>query len=251
MDRSTAQIIEAFHLSFLAVLRTRLEEDRYVLKGGANLRYFFGSVRYSEDIDLDVRGVADDRFAERIDKVFAAQTLTTILRARGLRVRLGDGETGRTKQTATTRRWRVLLDAPEEREPVRTKVEFSARNGEKRIALDTVPDHVVQQHGMSPPAVQHYELEPATEQKAAALAGRPQTQARDVFDLDLLLRKQPLTAGAVGARVRTQAAEAAIELPYSAFQDQVIPFLDPDVAALYDGRAWQTMQHFVAGELLR
>jgi predicted nucleotidyltransferase component of viral defense system len=51
---SPVQTIEFFHIAFLAVLGTRLDSARYVLKGGANLRYFFGSQRYSEDIDLDL-----------------------------------------------------------------------------------------------------------------------------------------------------------------------------------------------------
>jgi hypothetical protein len=45
-----AQVVELFHLAFLQVLQARLDQARYVLKGGANLRYFFDSVRYSEDI---------------------------------------------------------------------------------------------------------------------------------------------------------------------------------------------------------
>ncbi len=46
--------IECFHLAFLATLRASVQPQRYVLKGGANLRYFYASNRYSEDIDLDI-----------------------------------------------------------------------------------------------------------------------------------------------------------------------------------------------------
>lgn len=53
-DLTRAQRIELFHLAFLEMLSKRLDLSRYVLKGGANLRYFFGSVRYSEDIDIDL-----------------------------------------------------------------------------------------------------------------------------------------------------------------------------------------------------
>ena len=52
---SNAQIIELFHVAFLDVLSSRLDPARYVLKGGTNLRYFFESLRYSEDIDLDMK----------------------------------------------------------------------------------------------------------------------------------------------------------------------------------------------------
>jgi hypothetical protein len=53
MERlSDAQIIELFHVAFLDVLSKRVDLSRYVLRGGANLRYFFGSLRYSEGFDL-------------------------------------------------------------------------------------------------------------------------------------------------------------------------------------------------------
>jgi len=56
-----AQVVEVFHIAFLDVLSSRLDPARYVLKGDANLRYFSESVRYSEDIDLDIAGVEPPR----------------------------------------------------------------------------------------------------------------------------------------------------------------------------------------------
>lgn len=44
---------EAFHVLLLGELSNRLSEGTFVLKGGVNLRLYFGSPRYSEDIDLD------------------------------------------------------------------------------------------------------------------------------------------------------------------------------------------------------
>ena len=52
MATSRAQVIEAFHLVFLEVLRQKLDPTRYVLKGGANLRYFFDSVHHAEILSL-------------------------------------------------------------------------------------------------------------------------------------------------------------------------------------------------------
>jgi hypothetical protein len=114
------QVIELFHLAFLQVLQARLDQSRYVLKGGANLRYFFDSVRYSEDIDLD-----------------------------------------------------------------------------------------------------------------------------------LLLRRQPVTPGTINSQILGNAAERGLALPFEAFRDQVLPFLDPEVTELYDATAtWEQMQLFVADTLL-
>lgn len=244
---SRAQIIEWFHLAFLQVLRARLDPALYVLKGGTNLRYFFDSVRYSEDIDLDVVGVEPWALADKIDEVLASQPLAFILRSGGLEVVIA--EVTKPKQTDTTRRWKVPISAPGHSKPLRTKIEFSNRNDEQRYALETVPDRIVKPYGLRPPSLQHYTAEPATEQKVLALAGRSETQARDVFDLDLLLRKTPLTPGAVPAEIGQAAADRALELPYEAFADQILPFLDPEISELYDEDAWSQMQLFVAGQL--
>lgn len=87
-------------------------------------------------------------------------------------------------------------------------------------------------------------------QKLRALTGRDETQARDVFDLDLLLsRGRP---GAVDAHERAsipKAIDRAMELPFRAFRSQVVEYLVPDQQPLYDTHdAWEQMQlRVVAG----
>lgn len=248
MAASQAQSIEAFHLAFLEVLRQRLDPSRYVLKGGANLRYFFDSVRYSEDIDIDVSGVPGWALEEKIDGVLGSPALAITLRSSRLAIAVGD--ISKPKQTDTTRRWKVSLSAAWHSEPIRTKIEFSNRNGERRHKLEAVPTRIVAPYGLRPPSAQHYLEEPAVEQKVLALAGRSETQARDVFDLDLLLRRSPAAGMGIEADTRRAAAERGLELPHAAFADQVLPFLDHEVADLYDETSWQTMQLFVTERLL-
>jgi hypothetical protein len=48
---------EVFHLLFLRELVRSVPLSAFVLKGGTNLRFFFGSIRYSEDMDLDASGL--------------------------------------------------------------------------------------------------------------------------------------------------------------------------------------------------
>lgn len=219
-----------------------------MLKGGANLRYYFDSERYSEDIDLDIHGLgADWRFEEQIDNVLRSDALTRLLRASQVTV-AQDGIT-KPKQTPTTRRWRVLLAADGHPDQIRTKIEFSDRNGETRVRLEPVPQRVVAPYALRPPQIQHYLTQPATEQKIVALARRPETQARDVFDLELLFRRGGAVAGANEAEVK-EAAEAAVSLTWPDFETQVLPFLDPEVAVLYDEATWNGIQHAVAGKLL-
>jgi len=245
---SRPQIIERFHLAFLAALRSKVDPERCVLKGGANLRYFFDSVRYSEDIDLDIAGLAADwRFEDNIDAVLAGEALTRLLRANDVVI----DEVNKGKQTSTTRRWVIWLTAPGHRERIRTKIEFSSRNGETRYKIDPVPNGVVAPYAMRPPLIQHYLLEPATEQKVYALAQRPQTQVRDVFDLEILMRKGGLSDGAIPREKLDTAAEAAVELIWADFESMILPFLEPSVAELYDEAVWNQIQDYVAGELLR
>lgn len=51
---SDRQNVEFFHLSLVRLLCAGPDKDAFTIKGGCNLRFFFGSVRYSEDLDLDV-----------------------------------------------------------------------------------------------------------------------------------------------------------------------------------------------------
>lgn len=243
-ELTTAQAIECFHIAFLDALSKRVDRRRYVLKGGANLRFFFGSLRYSEDIDLDLGGEPPWRLAEKVDAILESGPLHLLLRSAGLSL----ADVRPHKQSETTRRWKLAVKHPSG--VVRTKVEFSNRNGDDRYRLEAVPTAIVSPYALRAPTVQHYIGEAAAEQKVTALALRGETQARDVFDLDLLLRRRPLPPGAVAANLLTDAAEIALELPYEAFRDQVLPFLEDEARELYEGEEiWQAMQAFVAQAL--
>ena len=63
------QAIEVFHLLFLRHLGTRVDKALYVLKGGCNLRFFFKSIRYSEDMDLDVHTIAPATLAGNVHRI--------------------------------------------------------------------------------------------------------------------------------------------------------------------------------------
>ncbi len=245
MALNDAQVVELFHVAFLTALSKRLDPARYVLKGGANLRYFFGSVRYSEDIDLDLLGSPAWGVEKKVDDLLSAGPLKVLLRAAGLDV----AEFTKPKQTETTQRWKIAIEAPNRDEPIRTKVEFSHREGHEGYRLDAIPAHIVEPYAMRAPSVQHYSGDVPAEQKVRALAGRPETQARDVFDLDLLLRRRSLPPGVVDSETLGEAADRALELPFAAFRDQVLPFLETEATELYDAAAWEEMQAFVAGKL--
>jgi len=244
-----AQVIEFFHLAFLQVLQVRLDQSRYVVKGGANLRYFFGSLRYSEDIDLDAVEIEPWKVEAKIDQVLASPAMGILLRAGGLALH----QVTKPKQTATTQRWKPMITAAGRPSGVRTKIEFSHRSADPRRVLEAVPERVVAPYALRPPTMLHYTADAAIEQKVMALAHRSETQARDLFDLELLLRLRPdaVTAGAIAPQTLDLALQRAFELPFRAFQDQVVRFLDVEVVELYDNAtAWERTQTFVAGRLM-
>jgi predicted nucleotidyltransferase component of viral defense system len=228
------------------VLPTRLERSRYVLKGGANLRYFFASRRYSEDIDIDLIEPVPWSFETQVDKVMRSPALRDLLAVGGLALAEHAGQ----KQTDTTHRWRVAIDVPGAASPIRSKVEFSNRGAGEDFELAFLPDEIVTPYALRPPSVQHYGIVEATEQKVSALAGRSQTEVRDVFDLELLLRRQPLAPGSIEPDLLDTAIDRIFEQDYDAFRDKVLAYLEPGAAELISTpAAWEEIQTFVASRL--
>ncbi len=242
------QVIEFFHLAFLQVLQARLAQARYVVKGGANLRYFFGSPRYSEDIDLDAIGIEPWKLEGKVDEVLTSPATRLLLQSGGVAVT----QVGKPKQTATTQRWKASIVVTGRKAPVRTKIEFSHREADPRRTLEAVPDRVVAPYALRAPTMLHYTAGAAIHQKIVALARRSETQARDVFDVELLLRsyRGAIRAGEIEPRTLEGALQRVRELPSEAFRDQVMPFLDTEIVELYEDRsAWERMQAFVADRL--
>ena len=238
--RSQAQVIEVFHLLFLRVL-TMNNAEWCTLKGGANLRYFFGSLRYSNDIDLDFVDRRSWGIARSVDSLLTGNALALLTRTASIEIE----EFSAPKQTDTTLRWKVGLRSPEYHGLIRTKIEFSGRdNHGTDIVVDAVPDAIVRPYALQAPTIRHYGETAAINQKIAALALRSETKARDIFDLDHLFRRrratQPALMGLDPVHAKA-AAQRAMEVPFASFTSEVTPFLDADLVALYSEATWDTM----------
>lgn len=244
---SIRQAVELFHLHFLRLLAAGGSQRQFILKGGCNLRFFFGSIRYSEDMDLDVAAGARSTVKNKVDRLLASAPLGSALRARGVELL----DISAPKQTETTQRWKVGLRLEGQQVPSRTKVELSRRDRPEGFALEPVSREIAREHGIPPPLVSHYLSPQAIAQKVRALAGRPQTQARDIFDLQLLLaRREEVTLPADAKRLVPEAIERAMSLGYADFRAQVVAFLAPEHQAQYAARpAWEALQHFVVDRL--
>lgn len=243
--------VELFHLVFLRALFAPAEDrPRFALKGGCNLRFFFGSVRYSEDIDLDAAGVAPHTLGRKVERLLSAPVVVSPLRSRDLEI----VEVTAPKQTDTTQRWKLGLRA-KRAAPLRTKVEFSRRGPIEGSLFEAVDDAVVRPQALPRFLAMHYGLERAIVQKIGALADRTVTQARDVFDLHVLFAR--LGAGRVRLTATERkrlprAIENAMGIGFDEFSGHVLAFLDPEQSEPYATReAWNGVQSSVVGELER
>ena len=133
-----------------------------------------------------------------------------------------------------------------------TKIEFSRRGLDREHALEPVDAEIIRKYRLYPVIVQHYSVRTAFAQKVSALALREQVQARDVFDLKLLLdaggAEQPLPPTA--AANRASAIDNALAVDYDAFAGQVLAFLEPEYQEHYRSRkVWAEMQEQVVDAL--
>ena len=115
--------VEQFHLLFLAQLTRRVKPALFVLKGGCNLRFFHGSIRYSEDMDLDLGEIGAGAFRDEVREILASRPFAQTLEARGFAVE----RVSEPKQTDTTQRWKLGLRVQGTASPLPTKIECSRR----------------------------------------------------------------------------------------------------------------------------
>lgn len=244
------QAIEVFHLLFLRSFSARVDKALFALKGGCNLRFYHRSIRYSEDMDLDIRTMAVGTLRSNVETVLGADSFRHTLRAQGFEIESFNAP----KQTSTTQRWRITLRSLESREHIPTKIEFSRRSLDAGAALATVDPEFIRRYRLYPVIVQRYDANAAFAQKVAALALRSAVQARDVFDLKLLL-----DAGAAStpmaretASLLPQAIDQAMTIAFEDFAGQVVAFLEPEHQADFHERAaWESLQEQVVDALRR
>ncbi len=244
------QLREVFHLSFLAQLLKVCDPALFVLKGGTNLRFFFRSPRYSEDMDIDVLGGSVVTLKKNGYKILESAALRRSLRSFGI-TDLLVGDSDKAKHTTTTQRFRLqLLTEAKERLP--TKIEFSRRNEGKDFVRQNIDDSVVFPYRQISFPCQHYPASIAAEQKLEALANRTAVQARDVFDLYILgLGGHDLSAiGKIDPEIRDLALEQVFLLDFESFSGQVLPFLEQEFLDRFGTpKAWAEIHDFVFGLL--
>ena len=228
---------EVFHLLFLERLLKVSDPRAFVLKGGINLRFFYGSPRFSEDMDLDVLAGAVDTLRKNGFRILQDPAFARTLATYGID-ELIVGDPVKAKQTATTQRFRARL-VTTAGETHATKVEFSRRAAVGESAVATLDPGIARRYRRLAFACRRYSAAAACRQKALALANRRQAQARDAFDLYVLWlagHAKPGDAGSLAAAERDRAMESLLGFTYADYAGQVLDFLEPAERERFAGK---------------
>ena len=243
---------EVFHLEFLRWFGRRIDFRYYALKGGVNLRFFFGSIRYSEDMDLGLTQVRIDVIQDIVLQILKSQNFIDNLRPYNIQS-ISVPDMVKAKQTETTQRFKIHL-ITFAGEDLFTKVEFSRRGLKDGITASAVPDSVLHAYKLIPIIVPHYNAMAATLQKISALASRPAVQARDIFDLYILkpkLNDSEINSLKTPKKEKLERAyENLFSVTFEQFRDSVVSFLSPDEQTSYSSSLfWDEIKLKVANLL--
>ncbi len=185
-------------------------------------------------MDFDVQELSTEDLRSRVNRVLETKAFRQNLAVRKMEIE----HVTESKQTQTTQRWKFGLLTPAAPQPVPTKIEFSRRAPFSDAVLESVDPVLLRTVGLPSVLVSHYAAGPAWRQKVGALAHRTVTQARDVFDLHLLL-----ASGAVAAvrdnvglspEVLREAEKRCLGVRFEEFKGQVLSYLATEQQPAYD-----------------
>lgn len=246
--RTLRVAVEVFHLLFLQQLGTRVPKELCVLKGGCNLRFFLRSIRYSEDMDFDVQTIARETLKKNVETILESPAFARILQVHSIAIR----DWSAPKQTNTVQRWKLRLEVAGAGETP-TKIEFSRRGIDEGAIFEPVDGQLLQQYRLAPILASHYSSDVALVQKVGALALRAETQARDVFDLKLLIDAGATLPSRDEANWRKTLAlggDRALSITFDEFQAQVVAYLPPEWQEYYGTPdTWNRLQEQVVDVL--
>lgn len=224
--------VELFHLLFLRQFHQQIDPRLYAIKGGCNLRFFFDSVRYSEDLDIDIITIQKNTLEKKVSNILNSPAFIKLFQGMGIEKIISSAP----KQTLTTQRWKIQLHAMKSEMPLNTKIEFSRRKDKSTHELGSVSIKVCQQYRFPPMRLSHYAIREAVFQKILAIANRSLTQARDVFDLYHLLHIEPFEKIVIAKIIEEKAIEALLSVSFSDYKSQVVSYLEPEYQAEYGSK---------------
>ena len=231
------QLREIFHLEFLRWLGRKIKVEYYALKGGVNLRFFFKSIRYSEDMDLDAQKIKVEELKEAVITILNTPSFQEHLIPFGI-VKVIPPNIKKAKQIETTQRFKVHL-LTSSGEDLFTKIEFSRRGFKGRVVVQPVSSAVLRAYTLSPLIVPHYDVQSAINQKIEAVITRSVIQPRDIFDLHVLI-PQCNPADTEGIQINSaklkMASERILGVGFEQFRDTVLSYLSQEEQSMYNSK---------------
>lgn len=240
---NSLQLREVFHIEFLRRFGRVVKAENYAVKGGTNLRFFFRSFRYSEDMDMDAGGISVFKLKEIVVELLANRSFHEGLKPFGI-MRIAPPDMTKSKQTETTQRFKTHLITASG-EDLFTKIEFSRRGPVGNVVIGAISETILRQYKLAPLLVPHYDCNSALAQKVKALASRSDVQARDIFDIYLLSSQYSRDNGRIDVATGSlsKAHERVFEVGFEQFKDTVVSYLSPDDAVLYNKpESWEEVR---------
>jgi predicted nucleotidyltransferase component of viral defense system len=227
----------------LGAIFARSVRDEVVLKGGMALRALFGSQRYTKDIDL-----AQDR----------SHSLGSLQRL--MRAAIADATKGmlhnlvvtEPKQTDTVARWKVHGNTA-----AGTHIGLTIEVSRRGYPREHVLAKSFQAPGKPAVTIDVYDAEALAASKVFALASDNRVAARDLLDLDLLIKMDVHPSPALFASITDRPAFIKqiwdkIELmTWHQFQNDVLPYMDVSARSRYTEDSFAEMQILVGTEVER
>jgi len=231
MKFSALQLRESFHLEFLREFVKSIPASTFVLKGGSNLRFFFGSVRYSEDMDIDIKDIPVHQLQDQCLKILQSRSLLNRLRSFGID-EVVPPDMRYAKQTQTVQRFKIHLIVSSGVD-LFTKIEYSRRGFDQDHKSEAVDNQILGAYCLAPLILPHYTAGAVLRQKIRALVSRRQPEARDVFDLYILGPRANGTLNLPPDKTRIE-RERIYSINYRQYRDQVVEYLDAADRSNYD-----------------
>ena len=198
------------------------------------MRLFFNSIRYSEDMDIDINTMSINALRDTVINIVGSVAFLNELRSYGIE-QIQMQAMAKAKQTQTTQRFKIHLFT-QQSEDLFTKIEFSRRQPSDIAISKSVSEKIMRQYKMTPLIVSHYDAMSAIKQKITALANRKVVQARDTFDLYMLSTQYSPELGKIetDAATATAACDNLYSVSFQQFHDSVVNYLAEEDKTAYN-----------------
>ena len=245
-DRGFHEAFTTIDRAQIAMLRDLASADaRLILKGGMAMRVVVGSMRLTKDVDFDRAAEASTnavRASVRKALMYGAQS-----------ARLLGSQVDELKVTPTTVRMRLVGSASGT--PVKFVVEVSGRSAPPDGSYTRVTVTPPPRYAIAPFVVAAYTHDMMAATKVAAIMSPNRNVPRDLYDLHDLAASAPeqLLAGLFGRDILKQWANEALSkvvgITFDQANDELLPYLPPDLRVFITPTAWEEMTLAVAGRV--